>query len=196
MKEVRRGEFFILLIYLSLLIRYHLLFSDFLLMLLKDLLSRRSNLNVILMSATLNAEVFSSYFREAPVLCIPGKTFAVEQIFLEDIIERINYVLEENSNFTRRIKGDWEQLQIDLETAEVDGSCGAVPRESIQDENLTLTQIVCRYQGYNKQTHKNLYVMDHEKINFELIEVILEWIMFGDHDYPNTGSILVSVSLF
>lgn len=165
--------------------------SDFLLMLLKDLLSRRSNLNVILMSATLNAEVFSSYFREAPVLCIPGKTFAVEQIFLEDIIERINYVLEENSKFTRRIKGDWEQLQIDLETAEVDGSCGAVPRESIQDENLTLTQIVCRYQGYNKQTHKNLYVMDHEKINFELIEVILEWIMFGDHDYPNKGSILV-----
>ncbi|XP_053978482.1 putative ATP-dependent RNA helicase DHX57 [Hylaeus volcanicus] len=165
--------------------------SDFLLMLLKELLRKRSNLKIILMSATLKAEAFSSYFREAPILCIPGKTFPVEQIFLEDIFERINYVLEENSKFTRKIKCDWEQLQIDLETAEVEGASGAVVKESIQDENLTLTQIVSRYHGYDRQTQKNLYVMDHEKINFELIEAILEWIILGEHDYPNTGSILV-----
>ncbi|XP_017789958.1 PREDICTED: putative ATP-dependent RNA helicase DHX57 [Habropoda laboriosa] len=115
--------------------------SDFLLMLLKELLSKRSNLKIILMSATLKSEIFSSYFKEAPVLCIPGKTFPVEQIFLEDIFERINYVLEENSEFTRKIKGDWEQLQIDLETAEIEGPSISVPRESIQDENLSLMQI-------------------------------------------------------
>ncbi|XP_043255278.1 putative ATP-dependent RNA helicase DHX57 [Colletes gigas] len=165
--------------------------SDFLLMALKELLLKRSNLKVILMSATLKAEVFSSYFREAPILCIPGKTFPVEQIFLEDMFERMNYVLEENSVFTRKIKGDWEQLQIDLETAEVEVAHSAGVKESIPDENLTLMQIVSRYQGYSKQTQKNLYVMDHEKINFELIEAILEWITLGEHDYPRTGSILV-----
>ncbi|XP_076752985.1 putative ATP-dependent RNA helicase DHX57 [Xylocopa sonorina] len=165
--------------------------SDFLLMLLKDLLPKRSNLKVILMSATLKSEIFSSYFKGAPILCIPGKTFPVEQIFLEDIFEKTNYVLEENSKFTRRIKGDWEQLQIDLETAEIEGPSAAPPKESIQDENLSLMQIVSRYQGYDKQTHKNLYVMDHDKINFELIETILEWIVFGEHDHPKTGSILI-----
>ncbi|XP_076661533.1 putative ATP-dependent RNA helicase DHX57 [Halictus rubicundus] len=165
--------------------------SDFLLMLLKELLCKRSNLKIILMSATLKAEAFSSYFREAPILHIPGKTFPVEQIFLEDIFEWMNYVFEENSKYTRRIRGDWEQLQIDLETAEVEGVSNAAVKESIQDENLTLMQIVSRYHDYSRQTHKNLYVMDHDKINFELIEAILEWIIFGLHDYPKTGSILV-----
>ncbi|XP_076381687.1 putative ATP-dependent RNA helicase DHX57 [Megalopta genalis] len=165
--------------------------SDFLLMLLKELLQKKPNLKIILMSATLKSEAFSSYFREAPILNIPGKTFPVEQLFLEDIFEWTSYVLEENSKYTRRIKGDWEQLQIDLETAEVEGISTAEVRDSIQDENLTLMQIVSRYHDYSRRTHKNLYVMDHNKINFELIEAILEWIIFGLHDYPKTGSILV-----
>ncbi|XP_078039431.1 putative ATP-dependent RNA helicase DHX57 [Augochlora pura] len=165
--------------------------SDFLLMLLKELLRKKPNLKIILMSATLKSEAFSSYFREAPILNIPGKTFPVEQLFLEDIFEWTSYVLEENSKYTRRIKGDWEQLQIELETAEVEGVSTAEVRDSIQDENLTLMQIVSRYHDYSRQTHKNLYVMDHNKINFELIETIIEWIIFGLHDYPKTGSILV-----
>ena len=32
---------------------------------------------VILMSATLDASLFSSYFYDAPTLTIPGRTFAV-----------------------------------------------------------------------------------------------------------------------
>ncbi|XP_034189503.2 putative ATP-dependent RNA helicase DHX57 isoform X1 [Osmia lignaria lignaria] len=165
--------------------------SDFLLMLLKELLSKNSNLKVILMSATLKPEIFSSYFKEAPILHIPGKTFPVEQIFLEDVFEKINYILEENSKFTRKIRGDWMQLQTDLEIAEIEGPTAPAPREFVQDESLSLIQIVSRYYDYNKQTHKNLYVMDHDRINFELIEATLEWIIFGDHNYPKTGSILV-----
>jgi len=38
---------------------------------LKDLLPRRPDLRLILMSATLNAELFSSYFGGAPVIHIP-----------------------------------------------------------------------------------------------------------------------------
>lgn len=167
--------------------------SDFLLMLLKGLLPKRPSLKIILMSATLKADAFSSYFGKTPVLSIPGKTFPVEQIFLEDTLEKTGYVLEENSKFTRKIKGGWDQLQIDLETADIEGSSAAAPKESIQDDNLTLMQLVSRYRGYSKQTYKNLYVMDHEKINFELIERILEWIVFEEHDYPRTGSILVSI---
>lgn len=38
---------------------------------LKDLLPRRPDLRLILMSATLNAELFSSYFGGAPMIHIP-----------------------------------------------------------------------------------------------------------------------------
>jgi hypothetical protein len=50
-----------------------LICSDFLLMILRDLLPMRTDLKVILMSATLNASLFSSYFEDVPTLEIPGK---------------------------------------------------------------------------------------------------------------------------
>lgn len=46
-------------------------FLDFLLIILKDLLPRRPELRLILMSATLDAELFSSYFGGAPMVHIP-----------------------------------------------------------------------------------------------------------------------------
>jgi ATP-dependent RNA helicase DHX36 len=42
-------------------------------MILRDLLPVRPDLKVILMSATLNATLFSSYFEQAPTVEIPGK---------------------------------------------------------------------------------------------------------------------------
>ncbi|KAJ6358172.1 hypothetical protein OIU78_005913 [Salix suchowensis] len=49
--------------------------EDFLLIVLKDLLPRRQDLRLILMSATLNAELFSNYFGGAPTIHIPGFTY-------------------------------------------------------------------------------------------------------------------------
>ena len=161
-------------------------------MLLKQLLEDRSDFKVVLMSATLKAEEFSSYFKGAPVLDIPGRTFPVEQIFLEELFERTNYVFEENSKYTRRIRGDWEQLQIELQTMDIDSLGLSEPRDHVPDQNLALSQIVGRYPGYSTQTYKSLYVMDPEKINYELLEKTLEWIVDGDHDYPRSGSIVVS----
>jgi len=52
--------------------------SDFLLIILQQVMKVRPDLKVILMSATLDADKFSSYFRHCPVLSIPGRTFPVE----------------------------------------------------------------------------------------------------------------------
>ena len=41
-------------------------------MVLKDLLLVRPDVRVVLMSATLNAQLFSEYFYDAPVIHIPG----------------------------------------------------------------------------------------------------------------------------
>ena len=53
--------------------------SDFLLIVLRNLLCEgRRDLKVILMSATMDADKFSSYFHRCPVVNIPGRTFPVE----------------------------------------------------------------------------------------------------------------------
>ncbi|GAB4828826.1 hypothetical protein Ancab_018487 [Ancistrocladus abbreviatus] len=67
--------------------------EDFLLIVLKELLPHRPELKLILMSATLDAELFSSYFGGAFVLHIPGFTYPVRTHFLEDTLEMIGYRL-------------------------------------------------------------------------------------------------------
>lgn len=61
--------------------------SDFLLIILRDLLRQRPDLRVVLMSATMNAKQFSDYFGGCPVLHIPGSTHPVETHFIEDVVE-------------------------------------------------------------------------------------------------------------
>ncbi|KAJ3129997.1 ATPdependent RNA helicase [Physocladia obscura] len=65
--------------------------SDLLLKMLKDLLKVRPDLKIILMSATLNAELFASYYGSVPIVHIPGRTFAVNALFLEDVLAKIKY---------------------------------------------------------------------------------------------------------
>lgn len=167
--------------------------SDFLLLILRDLIKVRKDLTVILMSATLNADLFSEYFENIPVLEIPGRTFPVQQFFLEDIMEMTDYVLEENGPYARKVKkGDKKQdLQLELETCDVRAEANEPPKISIRDDNLSIAQMVARYPKCSKITCKNLYLMDTEKINLELIEHVLIYIVNGDHDWPKEGAILV-----
>ncbi|KAI8023291.1 DExH-box ATP-dependent RNA helicase DExH3 [Camellia lanceoleosa] len=59
--------------------------EDFLLIVLKELLPRRPELRLILMSATLNNELFSSYFGGAPMIHIPLIPMCTEIIFCQDL---------------------------------------------------------------------------------------------------------------
>ena len=54
---------------------------DFLLGYLKQLLPRRSDLKVIITSATIDAERFSQHFNGAPVLEVSGRTYPVEILY-------------------------------------------------------------------------------------------------------------------
>ena len=74
--------------------------SDFLLVLLRDLLPRRPDLKVVLMSATIDASTLSSYFFNCPIIDIPGRTFPVTEFFLEDILGFTGHI-PENTSSTR-----------------------------------------------------------------------------------------------
>lgn len=52
--------------------------TDILMGLLKQVVKRRPDLKIIIMSATLDAEKFQSYFNDAPLLAVPGRTHPVE----------------------------------------------------------------------------------------------------------------------
>uniref|UniRef100_F7CUN6 Probable ATP-dependent RNA helicase DHX34 n=1 Tax=Monodelphis domestica TaxID=13616 RepID=F7CUN6_MONDO len=57
------------------------LHSDFLLGVLRRLLPARPDLKLILMSATINISLFSSYFGHAPVVQVPGRLFPITVIY-------------------------------------------------------------------------------------------------------------------
>nr|XP_054758550.1 putative ATP-dependent RNA helicase DHX57 [Lytechinus pictus] len=180
--------------------------SDFLMMVLRDMLPQRPDLRIILMSATLNADLFSSYFFDCPVINIPGKTFPVDQYFLEDAIEYTGYVLDENSPLARPIKKSnavpseasaraMSKVRcdnLDEEIAEAFASTTFNPaKDNVKDANLTLQQMALRYKDYEMSTIKTLATIDPEKINNDLIEDLIKWVVDGDHDYPKDGAILI-----
>ncbi len=55
---------------------------DFLLGYLKNLITQRPDLKIIISSATLDAESFSEFFDRAPVIEVEGRTYPVEDFFL------------------------------------------------------------------------------------------------------------------
>ena len=52
--------------------------TDTLMGLLKEVAVRRPDLKIVIMSATLDAQKFQSYFMDAPLLAVPGRTHPVE----------------------------------------------------------------------------------------------------------------------
>lgn len=58
--------------------------TDVLFALLKNAAKRRPDLKLIITSATLDAEKFSEYFLECPIVFIPGKTYPVDILYTKE----------------------------------------------------------------------------------------------------------------
>jgi len=58
--------------------------TDVLFALLKKTLKRRPDMRVIVTSATLDADKFSTYFNECPIFTIPGRTYPVEILYSKE----------------------------------------------------------------------------------------------------------------
>ncbi|PIA99581.1 putative DEAH-box ATP-dependent helicase [Cercospora beticola] len=78
--------------------------TDFLLVLLRDVLKKRKDLKLILMSATLDAAMFEDYFKASSSVGkvgIEGRTYPVQDIYLDEILRATGFggaVEEEESN--------------------------------------------------------------------------------------------------
>lgn len=179
--------------------------SDFLLLVLKDLILQRPDLKIILMSATLNANLFSEYFYNCPTVHIPGHTFPVDQFFLEDAIEKTRYVIEDGSPYMRSGKqnvanssgrgGKTESRDLVDDLGEdvwnfMSFCKKDFVKDSIPDQQLSFQDLTVRFKNTKKSVVKTMAAMDLDKINMDLVESLLEWIVDGKHNYP-PGAVLV-----
>ena len=84
--------------------------SDFLLMVLRDLLGRKPSLKLVLMSATMNVNLFSRYFTlrgnpSVPTLKVAGRTFPVTPLYLEDALELTQHKIRPGADWMRKGAG-------------------------------------------------------------------------------------------
>jgi len=168
--------------------------GDFLIALLKDLrVHRRAAgfpLKVILMSATLDSGLLTEYFGGCPVLHAPGRTFPVEQFFLEDAMEVTGYVLAPDAPAALRPGGARRERQRRLENA-----AGARNRAAVRsgwgdeeaDEILNPNYDEEHYEGYSVSVKRNMARVNEERIDFDLLEDLVGYI----HENEEQGAILV-----
>lgn len=60
--------------------------TDLLMNLIKGTMKRNSNLKLIVMSATIDTDMFSDYFDNAVVMEIPGFTYPVKEVSILDVV--------------------------------------------------------------------------------------------------------------
>lgn len=138
--------------------------SDFLLVLLKDVLKKRKDLKLILMSATINQQLFSEYFNHAPTIEIPGFTHPVTDYYLEDILEMTGH-------------------KSTLKT----------PKKRSGDTDLATWQQQYRESGYSESTVKALEpYRNQDNIDYELIASVVRHIRDNEGNLEiGKGAILI-----
>ncbi|VFQ78173.1 unnamed protein product [Cuscuta campestris] len=137
--------------------------EDFLLIVLKDLLPRRPELRLILMSATLDANLFSSYFGGAPTVHIPGFTYPVHTHFLENILEMTGYRLTPYNQID-----DFGQ-----EKAWKMNKPAPRKRKSKLVSAVEDALGAADFKYYSAQTRESLSCWNPDCLNFNLIEYLL-----------------------
>jgi HrpA-like RNA helicase len=81
--------------------------SDFLLIILKNIMKKHSKLKIILMSATINIDTFKKFF-DTPLnhIHIEGRTFPIEDYYLDTILDDTDYRISTNDEDNVKPRAD------------------------------------------------------------------------------------------
>lgn len=146
--------------------------GDLLLLLLQEHLKRaQSKLRLILMSATVEAEFFACYFKqtlenEISIVNIPGFTFPVQEVYLEDVLEHTGYKIGRNSPYRNKNRGT-EMLHEGNAIREKEPDSWET---WIEDEDRNNIQSASHYSQTTLQT---LSLLDQSIVNYDLIEAVI-----------------------
>ncbi|CAM5171461.1 unnamed protein product [Natator depressus] len=125
--------------------------TDFLMVVLRDVVEAYPEIRVILMSATIDTTMFCEYFFNCPIIEVYGRTYPVEEYFLEDCIQM--------TQFVPPLK-DKKRKDKDEEGGEDD------------DANCNL---ICSDE-YGPETKRCMAQLNEKETPFELIEALLKYI--------------------
>ncbi|KAJ4966079.1 hypothetical protein NE237_017928 [Protea cynaroides] len=173
------------------------LLGDFLLIVLKNLIEKRSalgspKLKVILMSATVDSDLFARYFGNCPVITAQGRTHPVSTYFLEDLYENLNYALASDSpasvKFMTSTKEKFRSSAVDNHRGKKNLVLSAWGDDSLLSEDYVNPYYdPSSYQSYSERTRQNLKNLNEDVIDYDLLEDLVCHI---DENYP-AGAILV-----
>ncbi|KAJ3053929.1 ATP-dependent RNA helicase dhx29, partial [Rhizophlyctis rosea] len=194
--------------------------SDFLLLLLRRLIERRSDLRIILMSATAEAERFATYFGSSlnagsvPCVSVPGKTFPVTAYFMEDAVEQTGYKLDHGSEYAlkttsrtrdggtiavagkggklRHVRVQWEEDDpvFNAQDDEDEEYDADEAQSDLNNAESGFEPDAIPEIEYSSQTYRTISMSDPRKINLELVERLIRHIVAAA-DPKEGGSVLV-----
>ncbi|KAM6034291.1 ATP-dependent RNA helicase DHX29 isoform 3-T3 [Chlamydotis macqueenii] len=162
--------------------------SDFLLVILKEILHKRSDLYLILMSATVDSEKFSSYFSHCPILRISGRSYPVEIFHVEDVIEATGYVLEKDSEYCQKFLEEEEEVTINVTSK---GGGTTKHQEYVPIQSGSGIDLAPYYAKYSSRTQQAIFYMNPYKINLELILELLAYLDRSPQFKNIEGAVLI-----
>lgn len=162
--------------------------SDFLLTILKDVVMRRSDLQLILMSATVDCNKFSNYFNRCPVITIPGRTFPVDVSHLEDIVEQTGYILEKDSEYCQKILEEEEEVSVSVTQK---GGKTLQHQEVIVRDSLSGWDLGPDLDHFSSRTRQVLQYMNPNKINMDLLVDLIDYLDRSPQFAEVDGAVLV-----
>uniref|UniRef100_A0A8C9T1T9 RNA helicase n=1 Tax=Scleropages formosus TaxID=113540 RepID=A0A8C9T1T9_SCLFO len=124
--------------------------TDFLMVVLRDVVQAYPEIRIILMSATIDTTMFCDYYFNCPIIEVFGRTFPVQEYFLEDCIQMTQFVPPPM---------DKKKKEKDEDGGEDDTNCNAV----CGDE-------------YSPDTKHSMAQLNEKETSFELIEALLKYI--------------------
>ncbi|KIK96360.1 hypothetical protein PAXRUDRAFT_826025 [Paxillus rubicundulus Ve08.2h10] len=161
--------------------------SDFLLVVLKSLLSRRPDLRIILMSATVDAAKISNFFEGCPVLHVPGRTFPVDVLYLEDAIQYTGWSICEDSPYAKRRRDKFHQNKGRTDWDEPTFIDEDEDDPLVEGEALVGVPVKLE-KRYSLQTEKTVELLDGRVIPYELILRLLEHLCFENNSLHSFSS--------
>ncbi|KAJ8631029.1 hypothetical protein MRB53_024352 [Persea americana] len=173
------------------------LLGDFLLIVLRNLIEQQSshktaNLKVVLMSATVDASLFSRYFGNCPVITAEGRSHPVSTYFLEDVYEDIKYSLASDSpvslTYLTSSKEKIRSGPVHNHRGKKNLVLSSWGDESILSQSyVNPNYLPSSYENYSDRTRNNLKTLNEDVIDYDLLEDLISYI---DEVYP-VGAILV-----
>eukprot|EP00057_Strongylocentrotus_purpuratus_P032350 XP_787344.2 PREDICTED: ATP-dependent RNA helicase Dhx29 [Strongylocentrotus purpuratus] len=166
--------------------------SDFLMIIVRKLVQQRSDLKLILMSATLDSQKLSAYFYHCPVINIPGRTFPVQVYHLEDVVEETEYQLESDSRYALRYESLAQEDKATVSVTSKGGDSKQVQLSWETNDVANLDESGLDIEKYSKRTRQVITRLNPDTINMDLIVELLSYL----EQVPTFKSVQGAVLIF